>query len=63
MKTPISYYGGKQMMLKYILETRLEQTQIECDDALKVIQRYDRENSFHYVDPPIPAQIVGKVVW
>ncbi|MEO1443532.1 MAG: DNA adenine methylase, partial [Chloroflexota bacterium] len=31
---------------------RLRSVQIECDDALKVIQRYDTPNTLHYVDPP-----------
>jgi DNA adenine methylase len=31
---------------------RLANTNIECDDALKVITRYDCDTTFHYVDPP-----------
>ena len=31
---------------------RLEQAQIECADALKVIQTRDSEDSFFYCDPP-----------
>jgi len=34
------------------LHLRLEHTTIEHDDALKVIARYDGENTFHFVDPP-----------
>lgn len=34
------------------LKERLSNTTIECDDALKVIQRYDSPETFHYVDPP-----------
>lgn len=32
--------------------TRLEHVTIECQDALSVIQRYDRPGAFHFVDPP-----------
>jgi DNA adenine methylase len=31
---------------------RLEHTSIFCRDALDVIRKTDRENAFHYVDPP-----------
>jgi DNA adenine methylase len=31
---------------------RLKLTQIECDDAFKVINRFDDENAFFYCDPP-----------
>lgn len=34
------------------LSTRLATTQIECNDALKVIKRADTPDSFFYVDPP-----------
>lgn len=31
---------------------RLKNTQIECQDACKVIEVYDDTEAFHYVDPP-----------
>ncbi len=31
---------------------RLEQTQIECRDALKIIQTWDSRDTFFYCDPP-----------
>jgi DNA adenine methylase len=31
---------------------RLKYTQIECDDAIKIIQRYDSPETFFYLDPP-----------
>lgn len=31
---------------------RLEHTQIECADAVRVITTYDCEDAFHYIDPP-----------
>lgn len=34
------------------LSKRLEQTQIECTDALRIIRSRDTENTFHFVDPP-----------
>jgi DNA adenine methylase len=34
------------------LAERLSRTTIECDDAIKVITRYDSDTTFHYVDPP-----------
>lgn len=33
---------------------RLKQVQIECDEALAVVRRYDRSESLFYVDPPYP---------
>lgn len=35
-----------------LLTERLKSVQIECNDALKVIQSRDREDSFFYIDPP-----------
>lgn len=32
--------------------SRLEHVTIECQDALSVIKRYDRPETFHFVDPP-----------
>ena len=31
---------------------RLAKVQIECEDALSVIERYDSANTFFYIDPP-----------
>ncbi len=31
---------------------RLQNTQIECDDAIKIMSRIDSENTFFYCDPP-----------
>jgi DNA adenine methylase len=31
---------------------RLQNTTIECNDALKILKSYDRPFTFHYVDPP-----------
>ncbi len=35
---------------------RLKQVQIECDDALAVIERYDAPTTLFYVDPPYLAE-------
>jgi DNA adenine methylase len=34
---------------------RLRHVQLECDDALRVIARFDGRDTVHYVDPPYPA--------
>lgn len=34
---------------------RFRQVQIECDDALRVIGRFDEATTLFYVDPPYPA--------
>lgn len=34
------------------LAQRLARTTVECNDALRVIASRDREDAFHYVDPP-----------
>jgi DNA adenine methylase len=34
------------------LKNRLEHITIECDNALKVIKRFDCNNAFHFIDPP-----------
>lgn len=34
---------------------RLKLVQIECDDALRVIKRYDRTDTLFYIDPPYMA--------
>ncbi len=34
------------------LKKRLDRVDIECNDALKVIQSRDTSDTFHYIDPP-----------
>lgn len=41
------------------LARRLEGTQIECNNALKIIQSRDSEDTFHYVDPPYVGSNCG----
>ena len=42
----------KKLHFEKWLETRLKKTQLECDDALAVIKRYDDMQTFFYIDPP-----------
>jgi DNA adenine methylase len=35
--------------------TRLRRVQLECDDALRVIHRFDGPDTLYYIDPPYPA--------
>ena len=42
-----------------IIKNRLEHITIECDDALKVIKRFDCEVAFHFIDPPYTYAIWG----
>jgi len=39
--------------------SRLNDVYIECDDALKVIDRWDSKDTFFYVDPPYPNTECG----
>lgn len=43
---------NKRLQFNEELKMRLENVTIECDDAIKVITRYDSPETFHYVDPP-----------
>ena len=38
---------------------RLRAVQLECDDALRVIARFDGPDTAHYIDPPYPAATRG----
>jgi DNA adenine methylase len=44
-------FWKKQRFEKW-LDLRLKSTQIECDDALNIIKRYDTYSTFFYIDPP-----------
>ncbi|SDW82442.1 DNA adenine methylase [Lutibacter oricola] len=46
-----AFQNKKLIFTKEILK-RLENTQVENNDALKVIKSRDTEDAFHYVDPP-----------
>lgn len=40
-----------------IFSDRLQGVVIENRDALEIMQRFDREETLHYVDPPYPASV------
>lgn len=41
----------------WAIVARLKMLQIECDDALAVIARFDAPTTVHYVDPPYPVEV------
>jgi len=45
--------------LRGIVE-RLKNVQIECGEALRVIERYDKPETLYYLDPPYPAETRSK---
>ena len=51
--SPVLSWQNVKTRLKDQIE-RLNNVHIECDDALKVIQRWDSEDAFFYLDPPYP---------
>lgn len=48
----VKAFVNKKMRFDTTIKQRLENAQIENNDALKVIQSKDTEDAFHYVDPP-----------
>lgn len=42
-----------------LLQTRLEDVQISCRDAIRVILDRDRPETFFYIDPPYPGSYQG----
>ena len=48
----VKAFRNKKMQLDERVAQRLEHTQIENNDALKVIESRDATDAFHYVDPP-----------
>jgi DNA adenine methylase len=41
------------------LKKLLEQSTIECDDAFRIIRRYDCPRAFHFMDPPYVGSDMG----
>lgn len=50
-KTMLKNQNKKEAFNEEVM-LRLQATQIECNDALKVLVSRDTEDTFHYVDPP-----------
>ena len=48
----VKAFRNKKLIFNPEIAKRLENVQIENNDALKVIQSRDTEGAFHYVDPP-----------
>ncbi|MDC9721727.1 MAG: DNA adenine methylase [Urechidicola sp.] len=48
----VKAFQNKKMLFNQEMYKRLENVQIENNDALKVIQSRDTNDAFHYVDPP-----------
>jgi len=48
----VKSFQNKKLLFDPSIAERLENTQIENNDALKVITSRDADDAFHYVDPP-----------
>lgn len=51
-QTPVDDWTNTHHL--WAIARRLREIQIECDDALKVIKRYDTPETLFYCDPPYP---------
>jgi DNA adenine methylase len=56
VQNKIKLFGDKEVWLK------LKETYLECDDALRVIKRWDCPEAFFYVDPPYVGTHQGHYV-
>ena len=57
-KHPLRLANSKQLLSAELINL-LENTTIECDDALAVIKRYDCVQAFFFVDPPYVGANMG----
>ena len=48
----VKAFRNKKLVFNQEIAKRLENTQVENNDAIKVIQSRDTDDAFHYVDPP-----------
>lgn len=48
----VKAFINKKMNFDESIPERLERTQIETGNAIKVIKQYDTPDAFHYIDPP-----------
>ncbi|HEY1198590.1 MAG TPA: DNA adenine methylase [Thermoplasmata archaeon] len=58
MSAAISRWMGSVEGLPFVVE-RLARVQIECEDALDLIRRYDSPSTLFYCDPPYPHESRG----
>lgn len=54
-----NYIRGKRADFSEKLHERLDNVQISCRDALRVIKERDSKNTFFYLDPPYPGSYQG----
>jgi DNA adenine methylase len=48
----VKAFLNKKIIFDEAIPQRLERTQIETGNAIKVIKQYDTPETFHYIDPP-----------
>ncbi|RZJ92026.1 MAG: DNA adenine methylase [Chryseobacterium sp.] len=53
------YASNKKLQISGDLEKRLEIVQIECSDAIYIIERMDSPDTFFYIDPPYVDSLQG----
>lgn len=58
-KRPEKVQNAKSIITDNELKNLLEKATIECDDAFKIIRRYDCPNAFHFIDPPYVGSNMG----
>lgn len=51
-KAKVRAFRNKKLRFTHDLAERLENVQLESNDAIKVIESRDTLNTFHYIDPP-----------
>lgn len=57
-RTAIGSWNSEPLHLEHAAQ-RLRQVQIERDDALKIIDRYDTPNTLFYLDPPYIEEVLN----
>ncbi len=57
--TRVKSFVNRKIAFGESIPKRLENAQIECNDACKVIASRDAEDAFHYVDPPYVGTYLG----
>lgn len=55
----VKAFLNKKMNFDESIPKRLERTQIETGNAVKVIKQYDTFDAFHYIDPPYIGTNMG----